>query len=273
MTQKPPDPGLEECLSAGVGGQCSLKGLEAKQRAEHVVESHQWTSRDPGNDLDSTLVIEFLLCAWDKSTFQVFSKFPSPSWMGTSADSTLPHYCDHQLLQENVEKWSMWVRTQSCPTLVTPWTVAHQALLSMGFFRQEYLSGLSFPPPGGLPDPGNEPTSPASPASAGRFFTTEPPGKAREMHTHCVSLPSEGRASFAIWKFSQMRLNTVIVCGAALESGLEGKRAEQGGARAGAEQRFWLSRYKIRQGWESRSAVALRTLISSDSRSGVVDLN
>ena len=57
MTQKPPDPGLEECLSAGVGGQCSLKGLEAKQRAEHVVESHQWTSRDPGNDLDSTLVL------------------------------------------------------------------------------------------------------------------------------------------------------------------------------------------------------------------------
>ena len=104
MTQKPPDPGLEECLSAGVGGQCSLKGLEAKQRAEHVVESHQWTSRDPGNDLDSTLVIEFLLCAWDKSTFPVFSKFPSASWMGTSADSMLPHYCDHQLLQENVEK-------------------------------------------------------------------------------------------------------------------------------------------------------------------------
>ena len=56
----------------------------------------------------------------------------------------------------------------------TPWTVAHQAPLSMGFPRQEYWSGLRFPPPGDLPNPGIEP---ASPALAGRFFTTEPPGK------------------------------------------------------------------------------------------------
>ena len=39
-----------------------------------------------------------------------------------------------------------------------------QALLSMGFFRQEYCSGLLFPPPGNLPDPGIEPTSPTFPA-------------------------------------------------------------------------------------------------------------
>ena len=44
---------------------------------------------------------------------------------------------------------------------VTPWTVAHQAPLSMGFSRQEYWSGLPFPPPGGLPDPGIKPRSPA----------------------------------------------------------------------------------------------------------------
>ena len=55
--------------------------------------------------------------------------------------------------------------------------VAHQASLSMGFSRQEYWSGLPCPPPGDLPDPGNEPISPASPALAGRFFTTVPPGK------------------------------------------------------------------------------------------------
>ena len=47
----------------------------------------------------------------------------------------------------------------------------------MGFFRQEYWSGLPFPPPGNLPDPGIEPASLASPALAGRFFTTEPVGK------------------------------------------------------------------------------------------------
>jgi len=47
---------------------------------------------------------------------------------------------------------------------VTPWTVAYQAPPSMGFSRQEYWSGLPFPSPGDLPDPGIEPTSPASQA-------------------------------------------------------------------------------------------------------------
>ena len=43
---------------------------------------------------------------------------------------------------------------KSCPTLATPWAVACQAPLSMGFSRQEYWSGLPFPSPGDLPDPG-----------------------------------------------------------------------------------------------------------------------
>ena len=54
----------------------------------------------------------------------------------------------------------------------TPWTSACQAPLSMGFSRQEYWSGLPFPPPGDLPDPGIKPTSPVSLALAGGFFTT-----------------------------------------------------------------------------------------------------
>ena len=45
----------------------------------------------------------------------------------------------------------------------TPWTVAHQASLSMEVFRQEYLSGLPCPPPWGLPNPGIEPMYPAAP--------------------------------------------------------------------------------------------------------------
>ena len=49
---------------------------------------------------------------------------------------------------------------------VDPWTVAYQAPLSMGFSRQEYWSGLPFPSPGDLPDPGIEPRSPALPADA-----------------------------------------------------------------------------------------------------------
>ena len=56
----------------------------------------------------------------------------------------------------------------------TRWTVAYQAPLSMGFPQQEHWSGFPFPSPGDLPDPG---IKPESPASAGRFFTTEPPGK------------------------------------------------------------------------------------------------
>ena len=49
-------------------------------------------------------------------------------------------------------------------TLGTPWTVAHQAPLSMVFPRQEYWSGLTFPSPGDLPDPGFKPESPVAPA-------------------------------------------------------------------------------------------------------------
>ena len=62
---------------------------------------------------------------------------------------------------------------KSCPTVVTPWTVARQAPLSMGFSRQEYWSGLPFPFPGDLPDSEIKATSPAL---AGKFFTAEPPG-------------------------------------------------------------------------------------------------
>ena len=51
--------------------------------------------------------------------------------------------------------------TNSCLTLATPWTVACQAPLSMGFSRLKYWSGLPFPSPGYLPNPGFEPQSPA----------------------------------------------------------------------------------------------------------------
>ena len=54
------------------------------------------------------------------------------------------------------------------------WTVAHQAPLSIGFFRQEYWSGLPFPSPGDLPDPGIEPRSSALQADS---LLTELPGK------------------------------------------------------------------------------------------------
>ena len=57
---------------------------------------------------------------------------------------------------------------------VIPWSVVYQAPLSMGYSRQEYWSGLPFPSPGDLPDPGIEPRSPALQADA---LPSEPPGK------------------------------------------------------------------------------------------------
>ena len=59
----------------------------------------------------------------------------------------------------------------------TPWTAAYQDALSMEFSRQEYWSGLPFPTPGNLSDPGIKPTSLRSPELADRFFTTVPPEK------------------------------------------------------------------------------------------------
>ena len=64
---------------------------------------------------------------------------------------------------------------------------AHQALLSMGFSRQEYWSESPFPPSRYLPDPEIKPASPATPELAGRFFTTEPPGKIVQKILVCLN--------------------------------------------------------------------------------------
>ena len=69
----------------------------------------------------------------------------------------------------------MCVRAQLA-ALCDPWTVAHQAPLSMGFLRQEYWSGLPFPSSEDLPDTRIEPKSAESPVLAAGFFTTETPG-------------------------------------------------------------------------------------------------
>ena len=70
-------------------------------------------------------------------------------------------------------KWSCSVVSDSA----TPWTVVHQASLSMGFSRQGFWSGLSFPSPGDLPNPGIEPGSPPLQADA---LPSEPPGNIRQ---------------------------------------------------------------------------------------------
>ena len=80
---------------------------------------------------------------------------------------------------------SHFTHVQLC---ATPWNVTCQALLSMGFSRQEYWCGVPSPSPGNLPDSGIEPRSLMRPALAGRFFTTsatwEALGKDELYHSH-----------------------------------------------------------------------------------------
>ena len=89
-------------------------------------------------------------------------------------------YADDTTLMAEIEEelkslLRVWVKSLSRVRLfATPWTVAYQASLSMGFCSQEYWSGLPFPFPGDLPDPGVEPRSPALEAYT---LTAEPPGK------------------------------------------------------------------------------------------------
>ena len=73
----------------------------------------------------------------------------------------------------------------------TPWTVAHQAPLSMRFSRQEYWSGLPCPPPGDLPDPGIEPTSPVAPALQAVSLPLSHQGspKRAKAKSHCTLVP------------------------------------------------------------------------------------
>ena len=68
-----------------------------------------------------------------------------------------------------------------CPALATPWTVAHQAPLSIGFPRQEYWGGLAFLSPGDLPDSGIKPRSPALKSG---FFTAQPLGSPSDSVKH-----------------------------------------------------------------------------------------
>ena len=80
---------------------------------------------------------------------------------------------------------------------VTLWAITHQVPLSMGFPRKEYWSGLPFPSPEDLSDPGTEPTSPAL---VGGFFTTEPHREARLSLSWASLVAQLGQNSRAMWE-------------------------------------------------------------------------
>ena len=87
-----------------------------------------------------------------------------------------------------------WALSAVTPSSVTPWTITHQAPLSVEFSRQEYWSGFPFPSPGDLSDP-----RATSPTLAGRFFTTAPLGNP------CNEFYSSGIPSF-VWHSVKSRL-------------------------------------------------------------------
>ena len=81
----------------------------------------------------------------------------------------------------SAEAFSLFAKLlQLCTDSAVLWAVARQAPLSVGFSRQEYWSGLPFPLPGDLPDPGIKPASLKSPALAGVFFTTSATWEAQD---------------------------------------------------------------------------------------------
>ena len=99
-------------------------------------------------------------------------------------------------------KWSEVNSFSRVWLFVTPWTVACQAPPPMGFSRQEYWSGLPFPSPGDLPDPGIEPTSPTLQVDA---LTSEPPGNKHRCRSLNKILTNQF-FSILSWEF------TMIMC-------------------------------------------------------------
>ena len=106
-------------------------------------------------------------------------------------DCSTPGSSVHWIFLGKYTREKKKVKSLSCVRLfVTPWAVAYQAPPSMGFSRQEYWSGLPFPSPGDLPNPGIEPQSPTFQADT---LTSEPPGKvaisySRRSNSHLLCL-------------------------------------------------------------------------------------
>ena len=148
---------LQTCIHAWTQSSCLCVKHFIRKRFIKSAESRSLPSRRL--DYIHQQVINCVVLIWCNHCYEAAGMH---SREGKSVYLTLATY---QVLTVSVS-----VCTQSC-LFATPWTVARQAPLSMGFSRQEYWSGLPFPPPGDLPNPGIEPTSPA----LQRVFNTEPP--------------------------------------------------------------------------------------------------
>ena len=156
--------------------------------------------------------MDVLLCIWvdywyfhgwsrsGNSNYKLF-ECPRRCWTAAWADTVAPtgcHMCTAMAvpvpdlsgslpmnLCYHLYEWRSEVKLLSRVWLfVTPWTVAYQAPLAMGFPRQEYRSALPFPSPEDLPDPGIKTTPPGSPALREDSLPLEPSGKSAPLITH-----------------------------------------------------------------------------------------
>ena len=137
------------------------------------------------------MLMDHVVCAWVRKEFpdmrqkerriefiRTGDAVKTAGWLLSQASSQFYSHKRKKIPTERVVLGEDAMRMPECQLFVTPWTVARQAPLSMGLSRQEYWSGLPFPPAGDLPDPGTELTSPRLVSCiAGGFFTTKPPGK------------------------------------------------------------------------------------------------
>ena len=146
---------------------------------------------------------------------------------GASQHIPLPHSC--RLMREQLSEGESEVKLLSCVHLfATPWTVIYHAPLSMESFRQEYWSGLPFPSPGDLPDPGIKPRSPALWADA---FPSEPPGKLSVRKGYIKSHKENDPNLYLILIFLSVPRYT-SKCFACLGKEREGRNARKGSHRA-----------------------------------------
>ena len=160
---------------------CGLQ-LESSPRSPRLLKS-PWSNRDPTQPKTNIYINKYFFLKkrehiWSQAALvrlhatHKLARWPWRVTVGikwhhtSSAPRALPDTC-----RDHVHMWVL--SCFSCVQLLsTPWTVAHQAPLSMELSRQEHWSGLPWPPPGDIPNPGIKPMSPTSPALAGEFFTT-----------------------------------------------------------------------------------------------------
>ena len=163
--------------------QNSTSDMERLQRVRHDWAAElNWIESESSVNWSQQRARLLILCSGMLFPFSELKSLSTNSERGliTSGNRGLG-YVISVSLEGKAKAWVwprlVWAGSVMSDSFATPWTVAHQAPLSMGFPGQEYWSGLSFPTPGNLPGPGIEFASPVFPPLAGEFFTSTLPRK------------------------------------------------------------------------------------------------